>query len=128
VAVRRRPARDAPGQHFLRSSRLAAELVRDAGVEAGELVVEIGAGTGVLTRALAETGARVIALELDPMLAFDLRQRLSPLHGVSVFEADALAWDWPTPLQSSRICRSQTRERSSPICFAIPGAVCGRRT
>jgi 23S rRNA (adenine-N6)-dimethyltransferase len=96
VAVRRRPSRGAPGQHFLRSSRLAAELVRDAGVEAGQLVVEIGAGTGVLTRALAETGARVIALELDAVLALDLRRRLSPAYGVSVVEVDALRWEWPS--------------------------------
>ena len=57
MAVRRRPAQGAPGQHFLRSSRLAAELVHAAGVVRGDLVVDVGAGSGILTRALAETGA-----------------------------------------------------------------------
>jgi len=95
VAVRRRSSRGAPGQHFLRSSRLAAELVRDAGVESGELVVEIGAGTGMLTRALADTGADVIALELDPVLAAELRRRHASNPRVTVHEADALRWTWP---------------------------------
>jgi 23S rRNA (adenine-N6)-dimethyltransferase len=94
VAVRR-PARAAPGQHFLRSSRLAEELVRDAAVAAGERVVEIGAGTGVLTQALARTGAEVIALELDPTLVAGLRRRFAGVPNVTVVEADALHWKWP---------------------------------
>jgi len=73
VAVRARHS--ARGQHFLRSSALAAELVRAAGITAGDLVYDLGAGTGVLTRALARTGARVVAVERDPALAHDLRAR-----------------------------------------------------
>jgi 23S rRNA (adenine-N6)-dimethyltransferase len=94
VAVRQRPTRAAPGQHFLRSSRLAAELVRDAGVEAGGLVVDIGAGTGVLTRALVEAGARVLALEADPRLAAELARRFRGGR-VTVVEVDVRRWAWP---------------------------------
>jgi 23S rRNA (adenine-N6)-dimethyltransferase len=99
VAVRKRPAqrraRGAPGQHFLRSSRLAAELVREAGVEAGDLVVDVGAGAGALTRALAGAGARVVALELDPKLVEQLRRRFAARAGVEVLEADVHEWRWP---------------------------------
>lgn len=94
MAVERRPARGAPGQHFLRSSRLAAELVRDANVAPGELVVDVGAGTGVLTCALLDAGTRVVALELDPALADQLRRRLQG-RNVTVLEVDARRWDWP---------------------------------
>jgi 23S rRNA (adenine-N6)-dimethyltransferase len=73
VAVRARHS--ARGQHFLRSSALAAELVRAAGISAGDLVYDLGAGTGVFTRALAHAGARVVAVELDPVLAAALRSR-----------------------------------------------------
>jgi 23S rRNA (adenine-N6)-dimethyltransferase len=94
VAVRRRPAPRAPGQHFLRSSRLARDLVRDAALPRGGLAVDLGAGTGVLTRALAESGARVLAVELDPRLADELRRRFSGCP-VDVVEADACDLCWP---------------------------------
>ena len=95
MAVRRRPKR-APGQHFLRSNRLSSDLVHQAGVERGDLVVEIGAGSGMLTRALAETGADVLALELDPDLASVLRRRFAARANVTVVEADAFGWRWPS--------------------------------
>jgi 23S rRNA (adenine-N6)-dimethyltransferase len=94
VAVRRRSARSARGQHFLRSSRLAAALVDDAEVARGQLVVDLGAGTGALTGALLEAGARVVAVERDASLAAALRARFG--ERVSVVEADALAWRLPT--------------------------------
>ncbi|MEK6274057.1 MAG: 23S ribosomal RNA methyltransferase Erm [Actinomycetota bacterium] len=95
MAVRRRPTAGAPGQHFLRSSRLAADFVREAAVARGDLVVEIGAGTGVLTRALAGTGARIIALESDPSLATQLARGSSSLQNVDVVEIDVLRWKLP---------------------------------
>jgi 23S rRNA (adenine-N6)-dimethyltransferase len=57
-------------------------------------VVDIGAGTGVLTSALVSAGGRVVALELDPALAADLRRRFGR-RGVEVVEADARDWRWP---------------------------------
>jgi len=94
VAVRQRPSQGAPGQHFLRSSRLAAEIVKDAGIAPGDLVVDVGAGTGVITRALLDAGAEVVAVELDPGLAADLRRRFAP-RGARVVEDDARSWTWP---------------------------------
>jgi len=95
VAVRRQPARGAPGQHFLRSKQLAADLVADAELAPGDLVLEIGGGTGILTRALAQTGARVLVLERDPALAAQLRERFGRFAAVEVAEADAAEYDWP---------------------------------
>jgi 16S rRNA (adenine1518-N6/adenine1519-N6)-dimethyltransferase len=53
------------GQNFLADPNLIDRIVRTAGVGAGDEVVEVGAGTGTLTRALAATGARVVAYEID---------------------------------------------------------------
>ncbi len=94
MAVRQRPTRGAPGQHFLRSSRLAAELVGEAGIAPGERVVDIGAGTGVLTSALVDAGAEVTALEADPALAVVLRRRFAG-RAVTVVEVEASRWAWP---------------------------------
>jgi 23S rRNA (adenine-N6)-dimethyltransferase len=79
----------ARGQHFL-VPRLAADLVRNTGVTRGDLVVEIGAGTGVLTNELAARAARVVAIELDPRLATRLRTRFIDAASVDVVCGDAL--------------------------------------
>jgi 16S rRNA A1518/A1519 N6-dimethyltransferase RsmA/KsgA/DIM1 with predicted DNA glycosylase/AP lyase activity len=88
VAVRARQS--ARGQHFLRSSAFAAELVRAAGIRRGDLVYDLGAGTGILARALEHAGARVVAVELDPGLAAKLRGRFT------VVEADARLVRFPS--------------------------------
>jgi 23S rRNA (adenine-N6)-dimethyltransferase len=85
VAVRPRSQRGR-GQHFLRSSKLASELVRAAGIRHDDLVLDIGAGTGVLTAALARSTDRVVAVEIDPVLGEALRRRFPT---VDVLIADA---------------------------------------
>jgi len=85
VAVR--PRSRGRGQHFLRSSKLAAELVRAAGIRPGDLVFDLGAGTGALTAALVRSGASVVAVEIDTALAAALRRRFTE---VRVLEDDLL--------------------------------------
>ena len=66
-----------------------SELVRDAGVGPGSLVLDLGAGRGALTRALADAGARVRALELDPSALRQLETRFGADPSVEVVEGDA---------------------------------------
>jgi 23S rRNA (adenine-N6)-dimethyltransferase len=80
------------GRHLLRSRRLAEAIVADAGISAGDLVVEIGAGSGMITTPLLAAGARVLALEPDRRLASRLR-RACP--AAEVVAADALRHRWP---------------------------------
>lgn len=56
------------GQNFLGDPNLVDRIVRTASVGPDDRVVEVGAGTGTLTRALAATGAAVLAFEVDPRL------------------------------------------------------------
>lgn len=73
-------------------------IARLARVGAGDRVVEIGAGLGSLTLALAETGAEVTAVEVDRYLVPVLRSVVASVPGVRVVEADALRLDWASLL------------------------------
>ena len=100
MPAHRRTARDDRrrrlGQNFLRPE-LAARFVEEAGVTAGDLVVEIGAGSGAITRALARRGAEVLAVEVDPVWAERLKRNLAAHHGdrVRVIASDFLAMRLP---------------------------------
>ena len=83
-----RPAK-ALGQNFVADPNTVRRIVRLAGVQPGDRVVEIGPGLGSLTLALAEAGARVVALELDRRLAEVVREVTAGLP-VAVVIGDAL--------------------------------------
>jgi len=81
VAGARVPTR---GRHALRSRAFADDLVRCARVEPDDLVLDLGAGRGIITAALRDAGARVVAVELDDDLAVALRDRFADvrvIHG-----------------------------------------------
>jgi len=100
VSAHPRTARDARrrslGQNFLRPE-VARQLVANAGLRPDELVVEIGAGQGALTLALAEQPIDVIAVELDPVWSERLRGALrrAGRRRVRVVHADFLAFALP---------------------------------
>lgn len=63
-------------------------------VRAGDVVVDLGAGEGALTGSLALTGARVLAVELHPRRAAELRRRFAGTR-VAVVEVEIVAFRWP---------------------------------
>ena len=87
-----RPSR-ALGQNFVVDPNTVRRIARLADVRAGDLVLEIGAGLGSLTLALVETGASVMAMEVDRYLLEPLRSVVEPL-GVEVVRANALEADY----------------------------------
>jgi 16S rRNA (adenine1518-N6/adenine1519-N6)-dimethyltransferase len=82
------------GQHFLIDPNLASAIAAEAGVGEQDHVVEIGAGFGSLTVALAATGADVLAVEFDRRLVPALEEVVTGLRQVRVLHADAMKLDW----------------------------------
>jgi 23S rRNA (adenine-N6)-dimethyltransferase len=83
-------------QHFLRDAAVARALVRRLAFSRGDLVVEAGAGDGLLTQALADAGLRVIAVEKDERLYARLRQRFARQPDVECHLGDFLAFPLPS--------------------------------
>jgi 16S rRNA (adenine1518-N6/adenine1519-N6)-dimethyltransferase len=96
-----RPSR-ALGQNFVVDPNTVRRVVRLAGIEPGDHVVEVGAGIGALTLALVDAGADVTAVELDRHLLPVLDEVLADADPrPTVVQADALALDWTSLLASA---------------------------
>ena len=91
-------AKRALGQNFVVDPNTVRRIARLANVGAGDRVIEIGAGLGSLTLALAESGADITAVEVDDDLLPLLRENVGHLPNVTVVHGDAMNLDWPSLL------------------------------
>jgi 16S rRNA (adenine1518-N6/adenine1519-N6)-dimethyltransferase len=82
------------GQHFLTSDDVAARTVDALGDVSESTVLEIGPGRGILTSLIARRTPRLIAVELDRVLAAQLRLKFGMARNVEILEADVLAIDF----------------------------------
>ena len=104
------------GQNFVADANTVRRIVRLSGVASGDHVVEVGAGLGSLTLALAETGAEVVAVEVDPAVLPVLREQVEP-RGVRVVEGDARTLDWDELLREAG---SWSMVANLPYNVAVP--------
>ncbi len=93
------------GQHFLVRERYVQRMIELAGVQAGDQVLEIGPGRGVLTRALLEIGAFVKAVEIDPTLQGFLQQEFAESSEFQLLYGDVLELPIEELLPSSQPAR-----------------------
>jgi 16S rRNA (adenine1518-N6/adenine1519-N6)-dimethyltransferase len=94
VSARRPQLKPKLGQHFLSSDSYALQIVEALGDVSQSTVLEIGPGRGVLTSLLARQARRLIAVELDRVLAAQLRLRFGMFPNVEVIEGDILSIDF----------------------------------
>jgi 16S rRNA (adenine1518-N6/adenine1519-N6)-dimethyltransferase len=87
------PVRKSLGQHFLSDPRILARIADALALSSDETVVEIGPGRGALTEQLLARAGRVIAIEIDRMLAARLRERHAGDPRLDVVERDVLETD-----------------------------------
>jgi 16S rRNA (adenine1518-N6/adenine1519-N6)-dimethyltransferase len=79
------------GQNFLIDLNIHDVIVRAADVGPGDVILEVGPGTGALTALMASRGATVVAVDLDPAMAKLTSEAVAGLSGVRVLHRDALA-------------------------------------
>lgn len=97
ASSQRAPARKPKlGQHFLVDEAAALRIVEALGDISHDTVLEIGPGRGAITALLEKRARRLIAIELDRVLAAQLRMRFALSPAVEVIEGDILAMDFHT--------------------------------
>lgn len=109
------------GQNFLIDSNVVQSIVRAAELTPQDTVLEVGPGIGTLTQGLAESGARVVAVELDQRLLPVLAATLSGYGNVRVVHGDILKVDIPETVgaPSFKVCANLPYYITTPIIFAL---------
>ena len=111
-AVKRKPKL---GQNFLADHSAAKRIVDALGDVSNRTVIEIGPGRGMLTDFLVRRARKVIGIELDRVLAAQLRMRYATLKNVEILESDFVTVEWtsmvgrrPGPLHDLRPTQPET--------------------
>ena len=112
------------GQAFLQDPNVLRRIVAAADICSDETVVEIGAGLGIMTEVMAARAGRVIAIEVDPLLAGVLRERLRGRENVDIVEMDVLEYDFSSARADCHAAKIKVvgnlpYQISSPILFRL---------
>lgn len=107
------------GQHILKNPLLVDAIVQKSGIKSTDVILEIGPGTGNLTKKLLEAGKMVIAVEIDPRMVLELQRRFQGTpysNRLKVIQGDVLR----TELPYFDICVANIPYQiSSPLTFKL---------
>jgi 16S rRNA (adenine1518-N6/adenine1519-N6)-dimethyltransferase len=111
------------GQSFLMEENVIRNIAAKANVTGDDIVVEIGAGIGVLTEYLAQNAAQIIAVELDDKLVEVLKDRLSGYNNIQIYHGNILRFDFRTIVRTRRqkikVIGNIPYNISSPVLFYL---------
>jgi 16S rRNA (adenine1518-N6/adenine1519-N6)-dimethyltransferase len=107
------------GQHFLIDKNIVHKIVRLAGLQPGETVLEIGPGQGILTEALLDSSGLVVAVELDAVLCAHLRATLGRQSNFRLVEGDALTFDYEQVPSPFLVVANLPYYVSTPLLFRL---------
>ena len=82
------------GQSFLIDNNITAKIVKISDINNDDIVVEIGAGLGVMTAMIAEHAQKVIALEIDQKLLNVLQEELKDFSNIEILKQDVMKYDF----------------------------------
>jgi len=91
------------GQNFLVDDNILNKIGNLAGLEANDIVLEVGPGIGTLTQLLASKSKKVIAIEYDKKFIEVLNETLSPFKNATVFHSNALKFDFSPKLKPNEL-------------------------
>lgn len=116
-----RQAKKSWGQNFLHDPRIVARIAEAAGIQSTDVVVEIGAGLGALTGALAARALRVLAIERDRDLALLLREAFAEVASVTILETNALTFEFGAVAGAGRlvVVGNLPYNIASPLLFRL---------
>jgi 16S rRNA (adenine1518-N6/adenine1519-N6)-dimethyltransferase len=109
------------GQHFLIDRNILSKVVRTAGIEETDVVLEVGPGLGVLTLALAKEAKRVIAVEIDQKLVEILKEKVADCPNVEIIRKDIMEVDFNDLIerggQPLKVVANLPYQISTPLIF-----------
>ncbi|WP_456454901.1 16S rRNA (adenine(1518)-N(6)/adenine(1519)-N(6))-dimethyltransferase RsmA [Methanopyrus sp.] len=105
------------GQHFMVDDNILEFMVEAAGIREDDVVLEIGAGPGLLTRYLMTRAGQVIAVELDGRMVEILERELGEAPNLEIVRADFLEYDVPDDV--NKVVANIPYNISSPITFKL---------
>ncbi|MEW6408599.1 MAG: 16S rRNA (adenine(1518)-N(6)/adenine(1519)-N(6))-dimethyltransferase RsmA [Nitrospirota bacterium] len=110
------------GQHFLFDRSIIKRILDTASLTKSDTVVEIGAGTGLMTGMISERVQKVIAIELDRRLCERLRRDLTTYRNVEIVEGDALYYPYESIKGSFKVVANLPYYITTPIIFRLLSA------
>jgi 16S rRNA (adenine1518-N6/adenine1519-N6)-dimethyltransferase len=111
------------GQNFLVDKNYIEKIISALKPQAGETIIEIGAGRGALTEKLLESGANVIAIELERDMIAVLKQQFEELENFYLVESDALKVDFQDLINQKSKIQNQKSKLVANLPYYISTAI-----